>query len=97
MSNSETQEPREPIQVDAVVLIMIEQMAGLGWQKMGLQPDPITHQMDVDFVQARKAIDITAYLAGLIEPDLDADDKRQLQNLVRDLRMNYVNKVGKQG
>jgi hypothetical protein len=40
------------------------------------------------------AIDAAAALAGVIEPQLEDDaDRRRVQNLVRDLRVNYVQKA----
>ena len=72
--------------------MMVEQMAAIAWSKLGLQPDMLTGQMAKDLDQAKVAIDIVGYLVALIEPKLDESDKRQVQGMVRDLKMNYVNK-----
>jgi hypothetical protein len=85
--------PREPIQVEPVVATMLDQMAGIAWIKLGLQPDPMTGKLEpIDLDQAKLAVDVTAALAAALEPSLDEDDRRQLQNLVRDLRLNFVAK-----
>ncbi|MCB0824578.1 MAG: DUF1844 domain-containing protein [Armatimonadetes bacterium] len=84
--------PNEPIDVHSVLAIMIEQMAEIAWQKMGLRPDMITNEIVTDYGQAKVAIDTVAYLADQLLPKLEDSDKRQIQNLVTDLRMNYVQK-----
>jgi hypothetical protein len=84
--------PKEPIDVQQVLMMSIEQMASIAWQKLGLQPDILTGQIHFDLAQARIAIDATAKLAEVLEPGLDEDDKRQLHGLVRDLRINWVEK-----
>jgi hypothetical protein len=84
--------PREPIDVDQVLATLVEQMASISWQKLGLQPDIMTGQIHQDLVQARTAIDATAKLAEVLEIRLDEEDKRRIQGLVRDLRINWVEK-----
>lgn len=83
-----------PIDVDQMIMMMIEQMASIAWQKLGLQPDMITGQIAKDIPQAKTAIDVTTHLATFIEPKLDDSDKQRLHDLIRDLRMNWVQKSG---
>lgn len=90
---NERQAAAEPISVYDVVMVMADQMAALAWQKLGLQPDLATGRIVKDLEQAKMAIDLTAHLASLIEPQLDEEGKRRLHNLVRDLRINYVEKA----
>lgn len=85
-----------PIDVYAVVMTMVDTMATMAWIKLGLQPDLGTGKLDKDLEQAKLAIDLTTHLAGFIEPKLDEDDKRRMHSLVRDLRMNYVEKSNEQ-
>jgi hypothetical protein len=85
--------PKEPIEVSAALVQMTDFLSSLAWQKLGLQPDMATGQIHPDLTQAKLAIDATAAIAGLIEPLVDGEDRRQLQNLVRDLRVNYVEKA----
>jgi hypothetical protein len=74
--------------------IMLDQMGSVAWQKLGLQPDMVTGKIEPDLNQARIAIDVVGYLVGVIEPQLDDEDRRQLQTLVRDLKINFVQKQG---
>ena len=85
----------QPIDVPAVVVQTMDFFAALAWQKLGLQPDMGTGKTEMDLKQARLAIDATAALAGVIEPELeDEADKRNVHNIVRDLRINFVEKSG---
>lgn len=81
---------REPLDVYDVVAVMVDQMAGMAWQKMGLQADPMTGKIEKNVEQARAAIDIVEELCRHIEPRLDGEDLRQIQNLKRDLKINFV-------
>jgi hypothetical protein len=89
---SEDQTP-EPVNVYSVIMTMVDTMATLAWIKMGLQHDMATGKIEKDLDQAKVAIDLTTHLAGFIEPQLDDEDKRRIHGLVRDLRMNYVEKA----
>ena|SRR5579871_2864561 len=97
MEGSGTDIPREKIDVFAVVAVMVDQMSAIAWQKLGLQPDWGTGQIEKDLNQAKVAIDITTHLSTFIEPTLDEDDKSKLRNLIRDLRLNFVQKSQEPG
>ncbi len=72
--------------------MMVNQLGEMAWIKMGLQADPITGQTDKDMVQAKYAVDAASALSDQLMPHLDEEDSRQIQNLVRDLRVNFVQK-----
>lgn len=86
---SETTE-KKPVSIYDVLVAMIDQTAAIAWQKMGLQNDFMTGQVETNMAEARVAIDVTAKLAEVVEPQLDDADRREMQNLVRTLRINYV-------
>lgn len=88
---------KEPINVHQVLTIFIDQLSSIAWQKMGLQPDPITGSIHKDLSQAKISIDATVSLCNLVEDQLDEADRRQIQSLVRDLRLNYVEKSKEAG
>jgi len=82
-----------PLQVHAVIALMLDQMAGIAWQKLRLHRDPITGTTHTDLAQAKVAIDLCSHLAGLIHPRLDPADQRQIDNLLNDLRANYMQRT----
>ena len=84
--------PKEPVDVYQVLSIVVEQLDAISWQKLGLRPDIMTGQIHLDLTQARAAIDAMAKLVEVLETVLDDEDKRRLQGMVRDLRVNWVEK-----
>lgn len=93
MSQNDAQKPTEPIDVYAVLAVFVDQLASIAWQKLGLQHDPITGKLEADLDQAKVAIDATAGLALHLEGQLDDEDKRRIHGLLRDLKVNYVQKT----
>jgi hypothetical protein len=82
-----------PLDIHQYIALMLDQMAGIAWQKLGLHPDPITGTTHTDLAQAKVAIDLCGHLAGLIHPRLDPADQRQIDNLLNDLRANYMQRT----
>jgi hypothetical protein len=60
------------------------------WQTLGLRAKPGTDKIEANFDQARVAIDTASYLADKLQPRLPEDERRRLESLVADLRLNYV-------
>lgn len=93
----QVQEELKPISVYQAIMFMVDQMASIAWQKLGLQPDMATGKIIQNLEEAKVAIDLTAHLGSFIEPQLEEDDKREIHNLVRNLRLNYVQKQQEAG
>ncbi len=70
-------------------------LAADAWQKMGLLADPRTGEAKADLSQAKVAIDAVGDLIARIETAsetvVSAVERRELRNLLNDLRLNYVN------
>jgi hypothetical protein len=88
---------RVPTSVYDHLVFMVDQMTAVSWQKLGLQHDTMTGQLAPNLAEAKVAIDVTAYLASVMEDQLDEDDRRRINGLVRDLRINYVQKTTEGG
>jgi hypothetical protein len=84
------EEEKAPLSVYDIIVFMVEQMQAVSWQKLGLQHDPMTGKLEANLTEARVAIDTTAFLVQQLESRLDDEDKRRLQSIVRDLRINFV-------
>jgi hypothetical protein len=90
-------ESRPPQMVDIASLdtySLLGLFAGLlaekAWQTMGLRTKPGTDKIETDLDQARVAIDTIGFLAEKIQPHLPDDEKRRLEGVVADLKLNYV-------
>ena len=97
MDNEVDSEAKAPLSVYAVLATFVDQMAGIAWIKLGLQPDFVTGEIAFDVGEAKVAIDTVAELVRILDTELDEEDRRRLQSLVRDLRLNYVNKQQQSG
>ena len=82
----------EGAQMDAtgIVRLAISMLSEVAVVKVGLVPNPMSGQMERDLPQARLAIDCVGDLANRLMPQLQGPELRDLQNLVADLRINYV-------
>lgn len=87
-------EPSAPASVYDLVAAIAEPLIEVSWQKLGLRPDLQTGKIQSDLNEAKVAIDLVAHLASVLEPKLDDEDRRQMSNVVRDLRLNYVSRAG---
>jgi hypothetical protein len=83
---------QKAIEVGELIAHMLDHLASVAWVKLGLQPDPFTGEMAKDIDQARVAVDAVAALVPVIEGSLDEDDRRELHNLLRNLRINFMEK-----
>lgn len=91
---TENQEPLPPIDVNAFVEMMIQQLGECAWAKMGLVPDPLSGKIEKDMQQAKIAIDCAASLMETIKPTVSDDQKREYSVMLSNLRMNYVRQQG---
>jgi hypothetical protein len=91
-SGFEAQEPSSQQRVDIVTLAlwMLEELQAQAWIKLGLWKDPTTGDLQADLPQAKIAIDCVAALVGVLEPHLTDSQRRELQRLLTDLRLNFV-------
>jgi hypothetical protein len=84
----------KPLSVYDLVSFSLDQFAQVAWQKMGLRSDPMTGKEDVDLEQAKVAIDMASRLGEVLDPQLDDEDRRKIQGILSDLRINFVRRTG---
>lgn len=80
----------ERVDARAVVLTCISLLASKAWEAMGLVPDPATKKLERRLDEARLAIDAAAALVDLIKEQLHDRERRELETLLINLRLNYV-------
>lgn len=80
------------------LLVMFEQMVVVAWAKLGLRHDPISGKLDPNIAEAKVAIDVVTYIGTQLEQQLeDEGDRRQIQNVMRDLKINFVQRSAAEG
>lgn len=83
---------------DAVLFLQL--VLGLQQSAMislGKLTNPITHKTEVALEAARATIDTLAALEDRTRGNLESDEARVLQQVLADLRLNYVDEVRKAG
>jgi hypothetical protein len=84
--------PPEMLAPDLPVLLasmatMLEEQA---WRHLGLVAHPVTRKVEKDLQKAKIAIDVVAYISSQVSPLLGDSQRRDLQNKVSTLQMNFV-------
>jgi hypothetical protein len=90
-------ESRQPEMVDIASLdvysllgLFVGLVSEKAWQTLGLRTKPGTDKVETDFNQARVAIDTVSFIIEKLQPRLPDNEKRHLEGLVADLKLNYV-------
>ncbi len=71
----------------------ISMLSGKAWEYLGLIMNPETKEINKDLKKAKIAIDTVAFLYDQIKDDLNPEDFKRTENLLANLRMNYVEKL----
>lgn len=71
----------------------ISMLSGKAWEYLGLIMNPETKKINQDLKEAKIAIDTVAFLFDQIKDTLTKEDFKRIENLVANLRMNYVEKL----
>jgi len=82
---------------DAMSLVgtFLSLLAARAWQAMGLVPDPATKQVERKLDDAQIAIDAAAALADVIRPRVGERERREVEALITNLRLNFVEQKSK--
>ncbi|MCS6829942.1 MAG: DUF1844 domain-containing protein [Armatimonadota bacterium] len=91
--STQEQTPQQPVDVITVALWMIEEMQAQAWIKMGLWKDPVSGELRTDLPQAKIAIDCVAALTEVLKAHLTETQRRDLERLLTDLRLNFVQRT----
>jgi len=93
----DTDSATDPGLPDATSLIAtcISLLANKAWQAMGLVPNPATKAIERHFDEAQLAVDAAAALADLLRPRVGDRERRELETLVANLRINFVEQKSK--
>ncbi len=78
-----------------LVVTCLSLLASRAWQAMGLVPNPATKQIERKLDDAQLAIDAAAALAEVIRPHAADAERREIEALLTNLRLNFVEQKGK--
>ncbi len=73
-----------------LVASCIHLLSAKAWETMGLVPNPSTGKVERDFEEARLAIDGASALAEVLKPRVGDSESKDLDNLIANLRLNFV-------
>ena len=68
---------------------------GKAWEYLGLMMNPETKELNQDLKKAKIAIDSIDFMLERIKHELETEDKKQLENILANLQMNYIEKAKK--
>jgi hypothetical protein len=83
--------------VGGILRFTLELLNQRAWIALGLVADPVTGRVEADFAEAKRAIDVLAVLAAHVEADAAPEERRELQTLLSNLRINYVRQTSGSG
>lgn len=89
--------PPLEVTVQGVLRFAIEMLSTRAWVAMGLRPNPMTQKLERNLDEARRAIDILGDLARHAEAEAEPEEKRDLRNLLADLRVNFIRQSNQPG
>jgi hypothetical protein len=86
-----------PSRQAALFLHLVLGLQQSGMMTLGKLMNPISRQIEVNLDAARDTIDTLAALESRTRGNLEPDEARVLQQVVSELRINYVDVLKKQG
>jgi hypothetical protein len=86
-----------PTRQAALFLHLVLGLQQSGMMALGKLMNPLTRKIEVSFETARDTIDTLAALESRTRGNLESDEARVLQQVITELRMNYVDVIKKQG
>ncbi|MHB8997826.1 MAG: DUF1844 domain-containing protein [Armatimonadota bacterium] len=81
------------IDVYALLRMSLGMFAEQAWVQMGLQLAPGAKELKTDLHQARVAIDTVNFMKEALGSNLNAEEKREVDQLLANLRMNYLQRT----
>lgn len=90
MDDKQSEVQEQPADVVELLRWVITVLAGSAWQNLGLVPDPATKKVARNLDDARLAIDAAASLIEHLKPRVDEKEQRELDTLLANLRLNFV-------
>ncbi len=94
--NSEEAPKLPPVDVYSMLGYFVSMLTSYTWQWLGLVKNPDTGELVKDLAQAKVAIDTVTTLAAQLEVKLSPAEKNEMNAMLNDLRLNYVQQSSKE-
>lgn len=78
------------VRVADILRMSVQLLSEKAWVSMGLVANPGTGKVEKDLAEARRGIDAAADMIKHLEVGAAPVEKRELQNLLQDLRVNFL-------
>ena len=75
---------------------LVNTFQNAAWQQLGKQLNPLTNKIEKDFAQASLSISMLDMLLSKTQGNLTEEEKRFLEQIISDLKLNYVEEVSKE-
>jgi len=96
MANDEKSGAGPALGIDGYLFRLIATFEGAAMQQMGKIAHPLTGDVEVDLQGASDSVEMLAAIQRKTEGNLNADEKRLLDHVLYQLRMNYVDVAAEQ-
>jgi hypothetical protein len=96
MANDEKSGAGSALGIDGYLFRLIATFEGAAMQQMGKIAHPLTGDVEVDLQGASDSVEMLAAIQRKTEGNLNADEKRLLDHVLYQLRMNYVDVAAEQ-
>ncbi len=89
----EAQEAPETLNMYDLLRMMLGMCVQQAWIHLGIQLAPGAKELKMDLPQARLAIDTVAYIKEALAAQLQETEKREIEQILATLRLNYVQRA----
>ncbi len=85
--------PLQALDVYDMLRFVVSLLTQQAWVSLGIQKAPGTEDVQQDLPQAKVAIDTLEFVINKLAPDLESQEKAELDSVLSNLQINYVQRA----
>ncbi len=85
--------PLQALDVYDMLRFVVSLLTQQAWVSLGIQKAPGAEEVEQDLHQAKVAIDTLEFVVNKLEPDLESQEKAELDSVLSNLQINYVKRA----
>jgi len=85
--------PLQALDVYDILRFVVSLLTQQAWVSLGIQKAPGAEEVQQDLPQAKVAIDTLEFVIDKLAPDLESQEKAELDSVLSNLRINYVQRA----